>query len=205
MRNNNYPNQGTEGLAELEEALRAKSPAELIAEARAREEEKKELEERNKIAIYRIIPPAMDSTGSRSSNVERTGRRDLTVNTWARPIGTGYGAKTDKVRFIDGDLMMTCQDCKRVIVFCEASADPDRAVTFTKKLAESVTHEAYAVKIIHAKNDSKGLEGIKHLQVWLNGKGAPMLDVRDLPVAKWQLMMENIMVKHLREECGRWK
>jgi len=152
---------------------------------------------------YRGIPPKMDDTGSRGSNKERTNRRDLTVNHWARPIGTGEHAKTDNVRFIDGDLMEVHSVCSRVIVFLEASTDPERAVTFTKKLAESVTHTAYAMRVIHSKNDKSGIHGISHLTLWRNGVGAPIIDRKDVSVEDWQLLMENILIEHELKECAK--
>lgn len=153
---------------------------------------------------YRGIPPKMEDTGSRDSNVERTGRRDLTVNHWARAIGTGEHAKTDNVRFIDGDLMEIHNTCKRVIVFLEASTDPERAVTFTKKLAESVSHTAYAMRVIHSKSDKAGVRGISHLTIWKNGIGVPILDKKDVPVSEWQLLMENLIIEHERTECAKF-
>lgn len=152
---------------------------------------------------YRGIPPKMDDTGSRASNVERTGSRDLTVNAWARAVGTGEHAKTDQVRFFDSDLFEVCNLCKRVIVACESSKDPDRAITYTKKLAESMTHTVYAMRVIHYASDKAGTRGIKHLTIWKNGTGAPILDKKEFPVGEWQVLMENLLIEHIRTECSR--
>ncbi len=152
---------------------------------------------------YRGIPPKMNDTGSRASNVERTGSRDLTVNHWARAVGTGEHAKTDHVRFFDSDLFEVCDLCKRVVVAVESSKDPDRAVTYTKKLAESMTHTVYAMRVIHAKSDKAGTRGILHLQMWRNGVGAPIIDRKNVPVGQWQVLMENLLIEHIRTECRR--
>lgn len=149
---------------------------------------------------YRAYPPKMDDRGSRTSNVERTNVRDKTLSHWSRPVGTGEHAKTDNIRTIDGDMLFVCNRCKNTVVICEASADPNRAVTFTRQLARSIRHTAYAMRIIHAKNDASGVRGILHLQVWENGDRL-MHDVKDLPVGKWQVLVENLMIEHERKGC----
>ncbi len=149
---------------------------------------------------YRAYPPKMNDTGSRSSNVERTDRRDKTLSHWSRPVGTGEHAKTDNIRTIDGDMLFVCNKCKNTVVICEASADPSRAVTFTKQLAKSIAHKTWAMRIIHAKNDSAGVHGILHLQVWTNGETL-LHDVKNLPVGKWQVLVENLMIEHERNGC----
>lgn len=180
-----------------------KTPQQVMDEAKAKREEKERLEELNRTSPYRVFPPGMDETGNRSSNVERSGSRDLTLSHWSRPIGTGEHAKTDNVRVFDGDMMVVCNRCKLVVIFMEASADENRSVTFTKKLAESVKHDAVAMRIIHAKNDKRGAYGILHLQVWLNGVGAPKIDKRNVPVQDWQILVENIVIKHELNHCGK--
>lgn len=152
---------------------------------------------------YRGIPPKMNDTGSRASNKERTNSRDLTVNHWARAVGTGEHAKTDNVRFFDADLMEVCHLCKRVVVFLEASKDEGRAPTYTKKLAESVTHTAYAMLVIHHASDKAGTKGIKRMTLWRNGIGAPLRDEKQMNVGEWQVLMENLLIEHIRTECSR--
>lgn len=177
-------------------------PVHKLKAQRALEIKQKEIQANT---IYRGIPPKMNDIGSRTSNRERTSSRDLTVSKWARPIGTGKNAKTDKVRFIDGDLMEIHDTCKRVIVFLEASKDPERAVTYTKKLAESVSHTAYAMRIIHAAKDPEGLKGILHLTVWKNGIGVPICNKKNITVGEWQCMMENLIIHHEKTECAKYR
>lgn len=150
---------------------------------------------------YRAYPPVMGETGSRTSNVERTGRRDNTLSAWFRPIGTGEYAKTDTVRAVDSDMRSTCDKCYSAIVLCEASADPNRSANYTRKLANQITtHTTYAVRIIHKKNDSAGVGGILHIQVWKNGHTL-IEDRKNVPVGNFQVWVENMHIEHLKKDC----
>jgi hypothetical protein len=155
---------------------------------------------------YRGFPPVMGETGSRTSNVERTGKRDNTLSAWFRPIGTGEYAKTDTVRAVDSDMRSTCDKCYSAIVLCEASADDTRSANYTRKLANQITtHTTYAVRIIHSKNDLSGSAGIRHLQVWKNGHTL-IMDLKNIEVGAFQVWVENKHIEHLRSDCkgNRW-
>lgn len=148
---------------------------------------------------YRIKGPTTDSGIARSSNRERSGYRDLTLSKIARPIGEGADKVTDSARFIDGDLMGICSKCAKVVVFCEGSADPNKKIRFTSQLANTVSHEAWAVKVIHQANDASA--PLVELLIVENGTQEVYRNW-EVSVQTFQVLVENLIKWHSMNDCS---
>jgi hypothetical protein len=105
----------------------------------------------------------------RASNVERTGKRDMTLSTQLRKVG-GKDTLSDNVRHKDGDFQQYCHKCKKVLVWMEGSADPNRATTYIRAAAEDTKHTSIAMKVVHHPNDIKGTKGVREVIAWRNGR-----------------------------------
>lgn len=162
------------------------------------------------MSMYKLMTDSMDEQpgawrseipiklleGGRASNVERSGYRDMTVSTMARPIGEDK-QYTDNLRHIDSDLRQTCTKCSLPTVLIEDSTDDTKRITYTSALAEALPHTVFSVRLIHDRNRDVP---IRELKIVENGTKV-VLHQFGVEWSEWQIEMENIQLAHERFEC----
>ena len=156
------------------------------------EKEREEARKRPPIPVSEVLR----NNGTRDSNIERTGKRDMTLSRNARPIGTGTDS-LDTIRNWDLDLCQVCSRCNRTYIFMESSADPKRASSYTRALAEDVAHRAWAMLIIHHPNDLEGQKPIKRLICWEKGRKV-ICDKTNVRWDDWRKGMESLAKEHAK-------
>lgn len=131
-----------------------------------------------------------------ASNFERTAKRDQTLSVMARWIGDRPNQLTEGVRHIDSDLEQICENCWKVYVYIEASADAKKKAFITRGKAEDAKHMAWAIRLIHHPHDINGEKVIKHIEVWENGR-KKIADVKN--TVTWEQfheVMEKLHIMH---------
>lgn len=138
-----------------------------------------------------------------ASNFERTAKRDQTVSVAARWIGDRPNALAEGIRHIDGDLEQVCQDCWKVYVYIEASADKDKKAFITRGKSEDTKHTSWAIRLIHYPHDINLQKPIKSIQVWKNGREL-VGTAEKVTWEQFHAMMERLHLLHKdRNGCSK--
>jgi hypothetical protein len=132
----------------------------------------------------------------RKSNIERNGYyRDPTLSANLRRVGTRSNALTDNVRHRDSDYNQVCALCFRHYLIIEGSNNDSKATYYIRSQAEDLKHKAWAILIIHHERDLSGTEGVKHIQVWENGRKL-LYDLKDVPWENIYIAFERLQLQH---------
>jgi hypothetical protein len=190
--------QASQFLGLLDDSVEYMSNTELNERMRMLEKEKAALEPR---IVFRDNPAEKPKpfykgfTRKNASNFERTGKRDQTLSVLSRWIGDRPNQLADGIRHIDGDLEQVCENCWKVYVYIEASADAKKKAFITRGKAEDAKHTAWAIRLIHHPHDINGEKVIKHIEIWEKGR-KKIGDAKKITWEQYHEVMEKLHLLH---------